>query len=79
MNKLLFQIGIFVFFVSVVIFGVQEFSLFDTIARAFIVFITIELIGTAVAIYIAYLNEKNKKEEAQQHTETPAHSAANNE
>ncbi len=79
MNKIIFQIGILAFFVSAVIFGVQEFSLFDTIVRAFVVFMAVELIGTAVVLVMAYLQSKHSQDEDKPTKDGKAtHTVANN-
>jgi len=52
MKTIVFEMGLLGFFVSAVIFGAQGVGLFDLIARAFIVFIGIELAGTAVLAMI---------------------------
>lgn len=79
MNKLVFQIGILAFFISAVIFGVQEFSLFDTLARAFLVFITVVIFGIMVMILVSYLHEKGDETKHPETEEKTAHSMANNE
>lgn len=79
MNKLIFQIGILAFFISAVIFGVQEFSLFDTLARAFIVFIAVVILGIMVMIFVSYLHEKGDETKHAGTEENTAHSMANNE
>ncbi|MCX7984354.1 MAG: hypothetical protein N3A63_05580 [Bacteroidetes bacterium] len=79
MNKLIFQIGILAFFISIVIFGVQQFSLFDTLARAFIVFITVVLFGILLVVFVTYIHEKNETTKQSESHNTAAHSVANNE
>lgn len=75
MNKLLFQIGALAFFISAVVFSVQQFSFFDTIARAFIVFMAIELLGTALLVVVSYLQAKQKPATETEQTETQSRSA----
>jgi hypothetical protein len=48
MKTVVFEVGLLGFFVSAVVFGAQGASLFDMVARAFIVFIGIELAATLV-------------------------------
>ncbi len=43
MKKAIFEIGMLGFFVSTVIFGIQGYTLFQSISRGFIVFVGIEL------------------------------------
>jgi hypothetical protein len=52
MKTVVFEVGLLGFFVSAVVFGAQGTNLFDTIARAFIVFIGIELAATLVLAMI---------------------------
>ncbi|HVN48876.1 MAG TPA: hypothetical protein VMU30_08670 [Bacteroidota bacterium] len=60
MNKLIFQIGMLSFFVTSVVFGLQGFSLFDTISRAFIIFIGVELIGTFLLTVLSWFSMEGK-------------------
>ena len=46
MKTVVFEVGLLGFFVSAVVFGAQGVNLFDMVARAFIVFIGIELAAT---------------------------------
>ena len=48
MKTIVFEVGLLGFFVSAVVFGAEGVPLFDVIARAFIVFIGIELAATTV-------------------------------
>ena len=52
MKTIVFEVGLLAFFVSAVVFGAQGASLFDMIARAFIVFIGIELAATTILALI---------------------------
>ncbi|MCU0412439.1 MAG: hypothetical protein MUF82_07910 [Bacteroidetes bacterium] len=45
MKKLVFELGLLAFCVSVVVFVLQGFDIFDTLGRSFIVFVAVELIG----------------------------------
>ena len=66
MTKILFQIGLLAFFVSSVVFGLQGIPIFDTITRAFVVFIGTVLIGALVLILtsrIAVAGIKSGEEE----------------
>lgn len=76
MNKVLFQIGALAFFISAVVFSIRQYPLFDTVARAFIVFMTVELIGTAVLVLVTYVQSKQKTPSQAENQETPAHSPA---
>lgn len=60
MNKIIFQIGMLSFFVTSVVFGLQGFSLFETITRAFIVFIGVELAGTFLLTALSWLSAEEK-------------------
>jgi hypothetical protein len=61
MNKIIYQIGLLSFFVTSVVFGLQGFTLFDTISRAFIVFIGVELTGTLLLTALSWLSVEGKK------------------
>jgi hypothetical protein len=52
MKTVVFEVGLLGFFVSAVVFVAQGTNLFDTVARAFIVFIGIELAATLVLAMI---------------------------
>jgi len=52
MKTVVFEVGLLGFFVSAVVFGAEGVTLFDVIARAFIVFIGIELAATTVLALI---------------------------
>jgi hypothetical protein len=52
MTKVMFQIGLLAFFVSVVIFGTQGLALMDMIARSFIVFIAV-VAGQVIVLVVA--------------------------
>jgi hypothetical protein len=60
MNKIIYQIGLLSFFVTSVVFGLQGFSLFDTISRSFIVFIGVELTGTLLLTALSWLSVEGK-------------------
>jgi hypothetical protein len=60
MNKIIYQIGLLSFFVTSVVFGVQGFSLFDTIIRAFIVFVGVELAGTLLLTALSWFSIEDK-------------------
>lgn len=60
MNKIIFQIGMLSFFVTSVVFGLQGFSLFETISRAFIVFIGVELTGTFLLTALSWSSVEGK-------------------
>ncbi|MCX6138837.1 MAG: hypothetical protein NTV54_15260 [Ignavibacteriales bacterium] len=58
MSKFIFQIGLLAFFVSAVVFGLQEYPLFDVILRAFIVCVGV-ILTSAVAVFIfAWVGDK---------------------
>ena len=78
MSKALLQIGFLSFFVAAVIFGLQSFSLFDTIGRAFIVFVSVIIVGTIVLTLASWISITRKGDETEASAETPAHSAAGN-
>ena len=62
MKTIVFELGLLAFFVSAVVFGAQGASLFDMIARAFIVFIGIELAATTV---FAMVSQRPRQAEAE--------------
>jgi hypothetical protein len=56
MRKVIFELGLLAFCVSAVVFVLQGFGIFDTLGRAFIVFIGVVLtgaIGLAVSAWFA--------------------------
>jgi hypothetical protein len=56
MNKIIFQLGLLGFFVSCVLFGLQGFSLFDAIGRAFLVFIAVIFGGAILLAMISWIS-----------------------
>jgi hypothetical protein len=62
MKTVVFELGLLAFFVSAVVFGAQGASLFDVIARAFIVFIGVELAATTV---LAMLSTRPRERETE--------------
>lgn len=46
MNKIIFQVGLLIFFVCIVLFTNQSVSLLDAVARAFLVFIGVVFVAT---------------------------------
>ena len=58
MAKLIFQIGLLAFFVSVVVFGLQDYPLFDVILRAFIVCVGVILISAVMVFVFAWAGNK---------------------
>ncbi len=62
MKTVVFELGLLAFFVSAVVFGSQGASLFDVIARAFIVFIGVELAATTV---LAMLSTRPRERESE--------------
>jgi hypothetical protein len=49
MNKVIFQIGVLAFCVSIVAFGAQQMALIQTLSRSFIVFVGV--VVTCVILY----------------------------
>lgn len=76
MKGIIFEIGLLAFFVSAVAFGSQGNSLFDTISRAFIVFICVELIATAALAIASSGANDTKAGEQQNHNEQNAAAAS---
>ena len=60
MNKIIFQIGMLGFCVSAVLFGTQGLSLMETVARAFIVFITVVCAIAVVLLMSSLIVSKEK-------------------
>jgi Na+/pantothenate symporter len=65
MNKIIFQIGLLVFCVSVVVFTTLGNDVVDVIARSFIVFIAsiVAMVGVVVATSLLSVKEKVNPEE----------------
>lgn len=70
MNKLLFQFGLLAFFISLAVFSLQSDSLFDSILRAFIVFMALE-VTLMFGIVIVTLSGKKHSQHEEQHTIAP--------
>ncbi len=55
MSKIIFQVGLLVFLVSIVFFGIQGFDLLETVSRSFLMFIavmvTAGILLTAVSLF----------------------------
>jgi hypothetical protein len=58
MAKLIFQVGLLAFFTSAVVFGLQDYALFDVILRAFIVCVGVILISTVMVFVFAWAGDK---------------------
>lgn len=65
MNKIIFQIGLLVFCVSVVVFTILGNDVVDVIARSFIIFIAsiVAMVGVVVATSLLSVKEKVNPEE----------------
>jgi Na+-transporting NADH:ubiquinone oxidoreductase subunit NqrD len=63
MNKVIFQIGILAFCVSIVAFGAQQMALMQTLSRSFIVFV-----GVVVTCVILYTITAATMEKARKNT-----------
>jgi hypothetical protein len=65
MNKIIFQIGLLVFCVSVVVFTILGNDVVDVIARSFIIFIAsiVAMVGIVVATSLLSVKEKVNPEE----------------
>ena len=70
MNKLVFQIGVLVFCVSVVYFGTQGLDAIQTVSRSFMVFMVV-VSGMAVVAMVVATSVRNKRRDAQQQEEPP--------
>lgn len=58
MNKIIFQLGLLAFFVSIIFFASQNHAILDTIARSFIVFVGVVFFATLVlAVSMLFTNK----------------------
>jgi hypothetical protein len=78
MSKALLQLGFLSFFVAVVVFELQGFTLFDTIGRAFIVFMSFIVMSMLVLAFASWISTTHKEISSISGAETPAHSTAAN-
>lgn len=76
MKSIIFEIGLLAFFVSAVAFGSQGSSLFETISRAFIVFVCVELTATAALAIASSGDNHTKAGEQQNHNDQNAAAAS---
>ncbi len=74
MNKIIFQIGALAFFVSLVAFSTERYSLLDTVARAFIVFISVIVALMMLLVLSVYVVSRDHQPEKEEHR--PAGKAA---
>jgi hypothetical protein len=68
MNKVIFQLGLLAFCVASVLFGIQDMSLLEVIARAFLVFV---IVVCAIAAILMVASSFARKPEPE--VEQPAH------
>lgn len=68
MNKIIFQIGLLVFCVSVVIFAVMGNGMMEVLAKSFIVFIAAIVTVVGIVVGASMLSEKEKQEPESQST-----------
>ena len=61
MTTIIFRIGLLVFFVLCIIFGLEDFPLFEIITKSFIGFIAVIVIGTTIlgAISVIAVDSKH--------------------
>lgn len=52
MNKVLFQIGLLTFCISIVYFGVQDIPVIDLLSRSFIIFVGVVAGGVLVVLSV---------------------------
>ncbi len=78
MSKIIFQIGALAFFVSLVAFSTEGFSLIDTVARAFIVFVAVIVALTTLLVLSVYVVSRKASPQKDEHrpaakaSQTPA-------
>jgi len=60
MNKLIFQVGLLAFFISLAVFSLQSIPLFEAIVRSFIVFVAVEVV-LGFGIVLVVWNNADKK------------------
>lgn len=62
MNKIIFQIGLLAFFVCIVIFASQNYTIIDTVSRSFIVFMGVVLLASlALAMSVLFTTKQGNK------------------
>ena len=71
MNKLVFQIGVLVFCVSVVYFGTQGLDVIQMVSRSFMVFMIV-VSGMVVVAMVVASTVRNNKHRAQPRDVSPA-------
>ncbi len=76
MTRTIFQIGLLAFFVSAVIFGLEQEGLFDSIMRAFIVFVSVELTSTLALAATAWIGGEVKNPPAGPQPQRPPRKAS---
>lgn len=76
MKGIIFEIGLLAFFVSAVAFASQGSSLFETISRAFLVFVGVELTAAAAFAIAAAGGNRPKGGEQQNHNDQNAAAAS---
>lgn len=66
MNKVLFQIGILTFCISIVYFGLQEITVIELLARSFIIFVAVIGAGVVVVLTVRmFVSEQGRVNGAQ--------------
>ena len=76
MNKIIFQIGMLGFCVAAVVFGTQEMSLMETVARAFIVFIIVVCALAGMLLASSMIVSRDREEGEADGGSTPHEAAA---
>lgn len=68
MNKIILNLGFFVFFISLVLFGLQEESIVKVILRSIVVFFSVTIILSLLTLIFIKLVQKQleKKEKINQ-------------
>jgi hypothetical protein len=72
MNRILFQLGLLGFFAACVFFGLEGFPIFESIGRAFIVFIAVVVAGTTVLGATSWLALSPKSKNSIENTHVSA-------
>ncbi len=68
MNKLIFQIGLLAFFIALAVFSLQSIPLFESIIRAFIIFVAVELVlGFGIVLVVWNSDDKKRNAEKDEH------------
>lgn len=80
MNKIIFQLALLGFFISMVLFGITSMPLLEVMVKAFVVCISIILGGIAIITIVRFSKPpdgKNKSPETGEGHETPKQQSMN--